>query len=268
MSYFDFRAVTTGEHLFKFVVNDVCQTTSLLEIQSIRILAFGGRSDFLAEYFLGASAMNILARCIKKSERIRSIEDEADHHPRMVRYIQQSLGMAKQDDELVDKLARLSLQAAGDSKRPIKDNVKRIVRNGRSELPCYLCGALCQLQPLDPKEAIEYEHIWPASFGGSSSVDNLLPACWACNRAKDDMLLWHTGHLFSFVLKPDPSQEELKSISRREKIAAQFRKIFNQACTDRIDLKAAAQTIGPVDMNSIYAIDSDDAMDFSNFEFR
>lgn len=268
MKLLKFQPNTTGELLFQFILRELYQTRSLIEIQSLSILAIGGRTDFFAEYFLGISAMNTLTRCIKKSERVRSMEDEAYRHPLMVSYIQQSLGMARQGDDVIDQLARLSLQAAADSKRPIKDSVKKAIRNGLNELPCYLCGGMCQRNADDEKEGLEYEHIWPSSFGGNSVIDNLLPACWACNKAKDDMLLWHTGHLFSFVLKPDPSQEELKSISRREKIANHLRRIFDKACEDQISLKTASTIVGPADMSSIHAIDPTDAIDFQNFEFR
>lgn len=268
MSHSSFKAVTTGEVLFQFILRELYQASSLTEIQSLGLLTVGGRSDFFSDYFLGINAMNMLARCVKKAERVRGTDNEAMHQGSMVTYLQETLGMAKHDDESVDKLARLSLLAASDSKRKIKDSIKRSIRNGRSEVPCYLCGGMCQHNASDANAGIEYEHIWPASFGGNSVAENLLPACAVCNREKKDMLLWHTGQLFSFVLKPDPSVDELTAITKKAKIAAQLRKIFAKACSEEISLKTAAEILGPVDMTSIYAIDDRDAVDFSNFEFR
>lgn len=268
MSYHLFKAVTTGEVLFQFLMREVYSPASMVEIQNLRLLTFGGRSDFFSEYFFGLTAMNTLARCVKKAERVRGVENEATHHSAMVAYLQQTLGMAKHNDETVDQLARLALLAASDSKRKIKDSVKKIIRNGRSEVYCYLCGGMCHHNSSDPATGIEYEHIWASSFGGNSSVENLLPACATCNREKKDMLLWQTGHLFSFVLKPDPSLSEWTAISRKAKIAAQMRRFFAKACSDGISIKEAAEILGPVDMSSIYAIDGRDAVDFSNFEFR
>jgi hypothetical protein len=268
MKLLNFIPATTGELLFQFILRELYQTRSLIDIQSLSILAVGGRTDFFAEYFLGITAMNTLSRCVKKAERVHGIDDEALHHQAMVSYIQQTLGVTRQGDEAVDQLARLSLKAASDSKRPIKDAVKKAVRNGLNELPCYICGGMCRRQAADEKESIKYEHIWPASFGGNSVVENILPVCWACNENKDDMLLWHTGNLFSFSLKPDPSQEELKAISRREKIARYMRSILDRACEDGSSIKVAALALGPVNMSSVYAIDTSDAIDFSNFQFR
>lgn len=268
MSHFSFKAVTTGELLFQFIQKEIYQSSSLAEIQSLGLLTVGGRSDFFSDYFLGINAMNMLARCVKKAERVRGTENESSHQGSMVAYLQETLGMAKHNDETVDQLARLSLSAASDSKRKIKERIKHSIRNGRNEVPCYLCGGMCQHNASDANTGIEYEHIWPASFGGNSIIENLLPACAVCNREKKDMLLWHTGHLFSFVLKPDPSSDELTAITKKAKIAAQLRKIFAKACSEKISLKVAAEILGPVDMNSIYAIDDRDAVDFSNFEFR
>jgi 5-methylcytosine-specific restriction endonuclease McrA len=268
MNQFSFKAVTSGELLFQFILRELYQVSSLTEIHGLGLLTVGGRSDFFSEYFLGINAMNMLARCVKKAERVRGIDNEASHQGNMVAYLQETLGMAKHDDESVDKLARLSLLAASDSKRKIKDSIKRSIRNGRNEVPCYLCGGMCQHNASDGAAGIEYEHIWPSSFGGNSIADNLLPACATCNREKKDMLLWHTGHLFSFVLKPDPSLDELTAITRKAKIAAQMRRVFARACSDEISLKSAAEILGPVDMMSIYAVDDRDAVDFSNFEFR
>lgn len=270
MQLLNFVPVTTGERLFQFILRELYQPRSLIDIQSLNILAIGGRTDFFSEYFLGITAMNTLSRCIKKAERVRGIDDENLHQLAMVSYIQQTLGITRQGDDVVDQLARLSLQVAADLKRNrhISDGVKKSVRNGRNELPCYICGGMCRRQATDDSDVITYEHIWPASFGGNCIADNILPACRVCNDSKKDMLLWHTGNLFSFTLKPDPSQEELKSINRKEKIAQHMRSILDRACEDCSSIKAAAIALGPVNMSSVYAIDSDDGIDFSNFQFR
>ena len=265
-----FKPTTSGEALFQLVLGDFCGPGSHAALQAVPALGIGGRTDALAEYFLGASALNIVARCIKKAERVREAAgDEALRHPAMVAYIQKNLGVARQGDSRVDRLASMSLLAASDSKRPIKDAVKRVVAGGAQDLACYVCGAMSPRKSSDPAvSAVEYEHLWPASFGGNSIVDNLLPSCAYCNRSKGSMLLWHTGSLFSFCLRPKPSPDELTSIQRREKVAAHMRRILDRACEDQVSLKEAALSIGPVQLNTIYPIDDDDALDFFNFDFK
>lgn len=269
MNLFDFAPQTSGEHFFLLVLRDLYGSKSLAHMQALPILNIGGRTDQLSEYFLGLSASNVFARTLKKAERVRAIDNEALHHASLVEFIQRTLGIARHpENDLIDRLASAALQAAADSKRKIKDSVKNAVCNGRRELACYICGGILLRRSTDPVTTIEFEHLWPASYGGNSIEENLLPACMHCNKAKDDMLLWYTAHITSFVLKPQPSEEELKSISRREKVAQYTRSIYSRACNDKCSLKEAALAIGPVGMTSIYADDNDDAMDFFNFGFK
>lgn len=268
MKFLRFSPQTTGEHLFVLMLEKLYGNQALEHLQALPILTFGRRTDFLAEYFLGVSAFNVLTRSVKKAERVRAIDNESLHHPAMVEFIQRTLGIARHpESDVIDLLASTALQAAADSKRRISNSVKDAVCNGQKELACYICGGTLLRQSTDPDTQVEFEHLWPASYGGNSIEQNLLPACKYCNQAKGNMLLWHTAHIASFVLKPQPSEEELKSILRREKVAKHAMKIFARACEDHTSLKAAALAVGSVNMSSIEADDKDDAMDFFNFGF-
>jgi hypothetical protein len=262
-----FKPMTPGEHLFQFVLRDIFLSESYSTVRALDMLGVGSRGEELSQYFVGVSAMNIVGRCIKKAQRVRDIDDESLHHAEMATFLQRVLGLANKGDDLVDQFARLSLRAAAVSGRPINRSTRQAVRQGRTEIPCYLCGIMCLDVTDEPKDEIQYEHLWPSSFGGESTADNLLPSCWACNQKKEAMLLWHTGHLFSFVLKPSPSEEELKSITRREKIARHMKTIFEYACDRGCTLKEAALEVGPFNTQGIVPIELADAMDFFNFQF-
>ena len=270
MNLVSFTPTTTGEHLFQVIVRDHLGLSALSQLQASPMLRVGGRTDDLSEYFIGVSALNLLSRVVKKAERIRTDEQETLHQVSMVSYIQKSLGISvSPGSDSVDRFASLALKTAADSKRPIKDAVKIAVLNGQKELACYVCGGLLLKKPdALPENRIEYEHIWPASFGGNSIPENLLPACGFCNRAKGHMMLWQSAHVAAFVLKPSPSEEELKSIQRSEKVAKHTQSIFSYACHHRTSLKDAALAVGSISMSSVYSVDADDAMDFFNFEFR
>ena len=43
---------------------------------------------------------------------------------------------------------------------------------------CYYCGRKA------PEVSLELEHIHPKVLGGKDNFDNLVPACWECNRGK------------------------------------------------------------------------------------
>lgn len=267
MHLLGFKAQTAGERLFQFILKEFYGAKSLNEIHNLTMLGIGGRMEMFSDYFLGTGALNLLSRCIKKAERIRkSIDDELIHQSEMIKYIQQYLGIAQHGDTIVDRFAALSLQAAAESKKPIKNAIKERISLGNTELSCYICGCHAPRYPSEANIPIEFEHLWPASLGGSSSFENLLPACHACNKAKGAMILWHTAHIFSFVLKPNPSAEELTTISRREKIAQHMRTIINYACLNNTDIRGAAIAIGAIDMNLINVLEAEDAVDFFNFE--
>ena len=53
----------------------------------------------------------------------------------------------------------------------------------RDAFTCQYCGAT------PPDAVLEIDHIQPVSKGGTSSINNLLAACFSCNRGKSDRLL-------------------------------------------------------------------------------
>lgn len=53
----------------------------------------------------------------------------------------------------------------------------------RDEFACVYCGA----HP--PEALLEVDHVHPVAEGGDNDPDNLVTACFACNRGKSDVLL-------------------------------------------------------------------------------
>lgn len=53
----------------------------------------------------------------------------------------------------------------------------------RDRFSCLYCSA----RP--PKVALEIDHILPVSKGGKNTIDNLVTACFDCNRGKSNILL-------------------------------------------------------------------------------
>jgi hypothetical protein len=195
--------------------------------------------------------------------------DESQRQGLLINYFQKTLGIA---DGLygfdLNKLASLVFEAVNTSGKKISTRTKNDVRRGLDSLVCYICGAVVLEKTEDVHSKIEYEHLWPSSYGGESISDNLLPSCPACNRKKKDLLLWQDTHIHSFILSPAPSVEEWKRIERSQKIAKHRSYIFDLACEKGLSLKEAAVEIGPLDLNSLYVTDDDDAVDFFNFDLK
>ena len=269
MNPFTFRPTTPGEHLLHLLNEKILGVNGLSMPAGFSWShAVWGRGQALQDYAISLSSLNLTARLIKKAERVLEIDDAALHHGAFVTFLQQTLGLTASFDDVTDEIARESLYAANKCKRPISAATKRRVRENKLEAPCYLCGNMCNHESEEPRASIYYEHIWPASYGGDSVEQNLIPACFSCNNAKQDMLLWQTGAVFSFVLKPNPSADERTRIGRREKIARRMQDILLHANQMRCTLKEAAIELGPAKFENLVAIDCNDAIDFFNLHFE
>lgn len=53
----------------------------------------------------------------------------------------------------------------------------------RDQFTCQYCGAT------PPEIVLEIDHVDPVATGGTNDVDNLVTACFPCNRGKSDILL-------------------------------------------------------------------------------
>lgn len=258
--------------MFQYILKEVVGFESINEIKKLSYFKYGGRLEQFSEYFLGAYIFNITGRCIKKARRIRGAVDlESRHQPELMKFFRTQLEMASfSSDRNLEKLSILTFEAADNSGKKISKSTKRSVLGGSDVHDCYICGKRIVDNSDDSEIVLKYEHIWPSTYGGDSVEDNLLPSCLKCNEIKDDMLLWQDGHVHSFILRPDPSEREWKSIKRREKIAKQRLRIFNMASAKKISLKEAAIEVGPfnVDPAALYVFDEDDSVDFFNFDIR
>lgn len=269
MELYRFKPVTAGEYLFSYIISNLIGRRGISQIYELDALQIGGRQEELSSYYTGILAANILSRSIKKAKRIVSlINDEREHQKQIVQYFQRTLEIPKSPSGVdLDRLAALTLEAEKKSRKDIISSVRSQFSTIKVHY-CYICGGPVFERPLGTQERMQLEHIWPQSFGGDSIAENLLPACATCNGYKSDMLLWQTAHVHSFTLKPEPSPQELNNIKTTLRIAQHRRKIFEYANANRTTLKDAALMVGSANLGDISSIDSDDAVDFFNFEFK
>ncbi|WP_460927100.1 HNH endonuclease [Pseudomonas sp. MC6] len=268
INYNHFKPVTSGESLFQFIITDVIGRSKISELQVLSLLQIGGRLEEFSDYYIGVFAANLMARALKKAERLELLyPDSNENQNQLVRYIQESFEISRASNSgVLDRFAFLTMQAEKSSRRDINASTRKLSAS-RGLNNCYVCGRDIYEVTTDPAAKLELEHIWPQSFGGDSKVDNLLPSCCDCNREKGSMLLWQNSNVHSFVLKPSPSVDEWTSIKRKEKIAQHRRSIFLHACENKTTLKDAALAIGCVNLMSVRSLDGDDAVDFFNFNF-
>jgi hypothetical protein len=269
MKYLAFIPTTSGEKLFQYIIEKLIGNNAQYELSNLPMLQVGRRSDELSEYLYGIVSINLLARILKKTSRLAAqVEQDDQIQPYLIKYFQENLGIARNPgDRLLEKLSSLALIANSDSGKEISRRVKAEVSERAETCKCYICGCTVFVRSGSDEKRIQYEHLWPNSYGGNSITENLLPSCKWCNKAKADMLLWQNSHLHSFVLKPTPSPNEWTKIQRRERVAKHRQFIFDIACEKQITLRDAALEIGPMNLKQMTSDDEDDSVDFFNFSF-
>lgn len=87
----------------------------------------------------------------------------------------------------------------------------------RDAFTCQYCGAT------PPGAVMEVDHIHPVSQGGKNSIDNLVTACFDCNRGKSDGLL--TSLPESVADKTAFMQEKLEQLKEFERLIKSKRKL-------------------------------------------
>ena len=80
----------------------------------------------------------------------------------------------------------------------------------RDSFQCQYCGQV------PPKVTLEIDHVLPVSKGGKSHIDNLITACFDCNRGKSDGLL--TSVPMSIVDKTELLKEKQEQVKAFEKL--------------------------------------------------
>lgn len=259
---------TNGEILYKYIQEKALSMNGPSELERLSTLQVGGRSKEHAEYFFGYACASIFSRLIKKAEKTLD-EGRPSSEKVISRYIEETLEIVILTQERTSsRMAALAISAVESSHKNIPSSVIKAVNGERMRQSCYICGNYLQKGAIDPTVSLEYEHIWPSSYGGDSTAENILPACQRCNKAKGDMILWHTAHIGSFCLKPNPSPDELTRVKRPLLVAAHMKKIFLHATLNRTSLKNSALQIGPISLDRHKTPYPDDARDFFNFEYH
>lgn len=86
----------------------------------------------------------------------------------------------------------------------------------RDGFKCAYCGAS------PPSTILEVDHIEPKSGGGKNDINNLVTACFGCNRGKSNT---------SLSKVPPTVAENLKNLKEREEQIKEYRKYIKRAAT-------------------------------------
>ena len=112
---------------------------------------------------------------------------------------------------------------------------------------CYLCNQILilNIESIDKptndqkKLAVEYEHVWPRSFGGDTEIDNLALSCNDCNKRKANYANWAMVDVQSLILAHNPSGQSLEKIPGWRRFAILSYAAHQLASRESLGLKAA-----------------------------
>ena len=216
--------------------------------------------DF-ADFFVGSLALNVQQRMVKGAAAAREISEDRSCQARELRkWLVSDLGLsplayAGDLNELVDEALRCAEVAArSDISKAIKKGVKASAPDR-----CYSCGGNFGSEDQDQEGTLIFtcDHLWPASLGGDTIVENLLPACQFCNGAKEHMAAWQMGWI-----QPAVYPQGFAMVPKPLKLGLHMRAAVEFAHNGGASLKDAFLAIGP--RQALEQIDAGDSFDFFN----
>jgi hypothetical protein len=244
------RPVTAGERLYLLIRDEILDLTGS---QSIRWANIGTLVDDvsggpgLAEYIKGATAVHATRRALRfwESER-EHLPDESQHVRKVAMFVRREI-FPSIGEQLSQRTARAVIAAERQSHRPISPNCRASVIQKNRRPECYLCGlSLDRMAVAGASNALTLEHLWPASMGGDSVEENLLPACNRCQNLTKDAVSWEWLNIHNLVLPVYPSAHALESVSQRVRYAKHYFDALKSIETGQMTLKEAFLRLGPM----------------------
>lgn len=236
-----YQASTAGERLFKHVYShlDDDRTWRILE-ETVRPI---GNSNRFALYYRQHSALHLTCKLISAGRSIVSVDTENENTALLDSIV---VGFPWSRLNSGNRLLRLLSEAVLKSDRKISKGVANAVRRyARDAHPnCYICGRALVFENSNCDQAFTAEHLWPSSVGGDSNEDNLLPACKACNGAKDNVVSWVATDIHSLYLGLNPPVEKLEKITFKRRYALFYRAALTLALKEGRTLKNAFIQLG------------------------
>lgn len=240
-----FRTTSPGEELFEHLAQRIYFNRSQYA-NNTSYIHYGDES--WDQYNVDANAMYYARRLVSIAQSLTTLSLHQDH---AVLQIESHIHKFNIFDtkRQVRKIAALSLESALESGKQISKSTKQ--RCWAECLPeCYLCGhpvgdsSVTNLTPHVRPGTLD--HVWPQTWGGASSEDNLLPACAECNRRKDHMATWACFSIqtVAFGLQHH-SEKKLETAPGPLRFAVYQRAVMRRARERGLTLKKAAMSLGP-----------------------
>ena len=198
-----------------------------------------GRDADLGEFFRQITAVHLSGRLVKGGRSfLTDVHIDSPEFDGQLKTFLSSYPLFSLNEK--GRLFRLTKGAIRASVSRYRTEYGGGCATGRSRLTNIVTSAERRwiLRTTRPVVAFTIDHIWPTTYGGNSSLDNLLPACAACNNNKKaDYASWAMCDVQSLILGIDPPDALLGDIHGSRKFALHNRAAFTLAEAKGVSLK-------------------------------
>lgn len=203
------RPVTNGEELF-LRIHECTGAVLELGLPSDDYLDCLLSADDFKDFVRLSATLEVFLRCVRDA-RAHLIQSPGDSSASVAKKLRQRLNLPMrlwQDREFVELVRLVGLTSNQKQRNSVIEDEAMAQLAAR----CYLCGI-----PLSRKrkrsDSYTIEHVWPISFGGDTTIENLLPACGSCNSKRGHVLSWAAGPVQSTYVHPSEKIPYLLKLS-------------------------------------------------------
>ncbi len=247
------KDATDGERLCTFLKQNVIDREIWPALQSALVAT--GRDEEWGTFVEEAVSTHLTGRVVTVGASIaeemggKAAIDTREFEHRVCNVIDETTRSSLGSRKIKDRFYALTARAVRATFGSVTEADEKILRS-EADRPfrCFLCNrelvmaqghAVQNLSKDDRELAVEYEHVWPRSYGGNTAAENLALACHGCNQRKSNFANWAMVDVQSLVLGWNPSDDALKSVAGSRRFALISRNVFRLAHEESLTLKQA-----------------------------
>lgn len=258
------HSATDGERLCSYINHQLLRSSAWEELA--HALGPTGRASDLIDFYRELAAVTQTGRIVSAGRSLAETFgiDSPELKKEFTSLLREYFGIPP---KLLDQFFRFSQKAVMAALEPLRPSVQKEMEAWavRNHTRCYMCATTLDFLDRKKVNAHTCEHVWPRSYGGNSTPENLLPACWSCNTIKKaNFATWVMPGIQSLVLGLAPEPGRLQEIDGSYKFSIHYRVAQRVAINRRITLKNAFLEIGP--WKDVRIRDVDDVVDIFNLE--
>lgn len=243
------KPITEGERLFILIRDEILGSIGNKNVSwsTIGILFNqSGENSQFSTYIRGAVSVHAVRTLLRYWSAEKANIVDVNRQAVLRKFIKRDVYPGL-NDHLTSMLARSVIAAESVSSKVISPSVRKEVI-GQSQLHnCYLCNCVLNVSALcGQPDYLTLEHLWPSSIGGDSIEENLLPACVMCQNDTENTMSWEWLNIHNLVLPTSPSDDALKSVTRKQRTARHFHQAIAIRDENGISLKQAFLQIGSI----------------------